>query len=96
MFGCLKSRGFRFEDTHLSDPERISRLLALLALAFLWAVQTGAWLTAQGKPIPYKKTLNRQLKSIFRHGLDHLRELLLNPMEKLQEFMRLPEFLSCT
>ena len=96
MFGCLKSRGFRFEDTHLSDPERISRLLALLALAFLWAVQTGAWLIIRGKTAPFKKTLNRPLKSIFRHGLDRLRELLLNPIEKLQEFMQLPEFLSCT
>jgi len=96
MFGCLKSRGFRFEDTRLTDPERISRLLALLALAFLWAVQTGAWLIKRGKAIPFKKTLNRPLKSIFRHGLDHLRELLLNPIERLQQFMQLPEFLSCT
>ena len=96
MFGCLKSRGFRFEDTHLKDPERISKLLALLALAFLWAVQAGAWLITRGKAVPFKKTLRRPLKSIFRHGLDYLREMLFNPIDNLQELMRLLEFLSCT
>ena len=34
LFGCLKTRGFNFEDTHLTDPERLSKLLGLLALAF--------------------------------------------------------------
>jgi hypothetical protein len=34
LFGALKSRGFNLEDTRLQEPERISRLLALLAIAF--------------------------------------------------------------
>lgn len=96
MFGNLKSRGFRFEDTRLRDTSRISRLLALLALAFCYALQIGAWRINSGDSVIFKKTLNRPLKSIFRHGLDYLRELLLNPVEKLQDFMRLPKFLSCT
>ena len=37
LFGALKSRGFNLEETHLKDPERLSRLLALLALAFTLA-----------------------------------------------------------
>ena len=100
MFGCQKSRGFRHEDT---DPKRLvpslrgnAKLLALSAPAFCYALQIGAWRTAQGDGIPFKKTLNRPLKSAFRHGLDYLRELPLNPAEKLQEFMQLPKFLSCT
>jgi len=32
---------------------------------------------------------NRPLKSIFRHGFDFLRELLLNIREKWLEFLRL-------
>ena len=32
LFGILKSRGFRFEETHLTDGERINKLLALLTL----------------------------------------------------------------
>src|SRR5262249_24522938 len=37
LFGALKSRGFNLEETRLKDPERLSRLLALLAIAFTWA-----------------------------------------------------------
>lgn len=33
LFGTLKSRGFNLEDTRLQDTERVSRLLALLAIA---------------------------------------------------------------
>ncbi len=28
LFGCLKTKGFRFEDTHLTKLERIDRLMA--------------------------------------------------------------------
>lgn len=46
LFGALKSRGFNLEDTRLQDPERISRLLALLAIAFTWAFVVGQWQAA--------------------------------------------------
>lgn len=54
LFGCLKSRGFNFEDTHLTDPERLSKLMGLLALAFAWTYKTGQLLHEQ-KPILLKK-----------------------------------------
>ncbi|WAK04330.1 IS4 family transposase (plasmid) [Methylobacter sp. YRD-M1] len=54
LFGCLKSRGFNFEDTHLVDPERLSKLFALLALAFAWTYHTGEQLDSQ-QPILFKK-----------------------------------------
>jgi DDE family transposase len=38
LFEALKSRGFNLEDTRLKDSERLSRLLALLALAFTWGL----------------------------------------------------------
>jgi hypothetical protein len=34
LFGCLKSRGFRMEQTHLTDAERLRKLVALFALVF--------------------------------------------------------------
>ncbi len=46
LFGALKSRGFNLEDTHLKEPERLSRLLALLAIAFTWAFVVGQWQAA--------------------------------------------------
>jgi transposase len=33
MFGCLKSRGFNLEETHLTKPEKIRKLLMLLGLS---------------------------------------------------------------
>ena len=96
MFAKLKSRGFRFEDTHLTKPARISKLLALLALAFCYVLQIGAWRIEQGDNILFKKTVQYPLKSIFRHGLEYLVSLILNLKEKLQEFMSLPHFLSCS
>ncbi|MGJ0429753.1 transposase [Methylobacter sp.] len=55
LFGCLKSRGFNFEDIHLVDPERLSKLFGLLALAFAWTYHTGEQLDSQ-QPILFKKT----------------------------------------
>lgn len=54
LFGALKSRGFNLEDTHLTHPERLDKLLALLALAFAWTYRTGEALAEQ-QPIPFKK-----------------------------------------
>lgn len=67
LFGCLKTRGFRLEDTHLTEGERVSRLLALLALAFCWAHLSGE-MVCQQKPIKKKKH-GRLEKSIFRAGI---------------------------
>lgn len=55
LFGCLKSRGFNFEDTHLTDPKRLSKLIGLLALAFAWTYRTGELLHDGRSPIPLKK-----------------------------------------
>ena len=54
LFGCLKSRGFNFEDTHLTDPERLAKLMGLLALAFAWTYRTGQLLHEQN-PILFKR-----------------------------------------
>jgi hypothetical protein len=54
LFGCLKSRGFNFEDTHMVNPERIGKLLVLLTVAFVWAHRVGQW-KHEDKPIPVKK-----------------------------------------
>jgi hypothetical protein len=76
LFGCLKSRGFNFESTHLKKLERIEKLMALLAIAFCWCHLSGEWLNSK-KPIKIKKH-GRLAVSIFRYGLDLLRETLLN------------------
>lgn len=94
LFGCLKSRGFCLEATHLKDPERLSRMIGLLTLALCWAFRTGEWL-AQQCPIVIKKH-GRKARSIFRHGFDHLRNIVLNLEQKIDEFLIALQFLSCT
>ena len=94
LFGCLKSRGFCLESTHLQDPERLSRMIALLTIALCWAFRVGEWL-AQQRPIPIKKH-GRKAKSIFRCGFDYLRRILLNLDQLIDEFFHALKFLSCT
>jgi hypothetical protein len=96
LFGCLKSRGFRMEETHVTDPERLKRLVALLALAFSWAHVVGEWLT-QAKPLKTKKH-GRMERSIFRHGFDHLRRILCSDLRKVKQlaFRQVIQLLSCT
>ena len=77
LFGCLKSKGFNLEDTHVTDPKRLSTLLHIVCLAFAWAFRTGLWFH-RIKPIPIKKTLHRPSRSFFRYGLDLLHDALLN------------------
>jgi len=76
LFGCLKSKGFNFEDTRMTDQKKISRLLSLLTIAFCWSFLTGKWL-ADIKPIKLKKH-RRPARSIFRYGLDYLKNILFN------------------
>ena len=80
LFGCLKSRGFDMERTHLRDLERLSKLLALLSLAFCWCYRVGEW-RAEQKPIRRLKH-KRPAYSVFRYGLDYLNELLLKSSER--------------
>ena len=55
LFACLKTRGFNFEDTHLTDAARLSKMMGLLALAFAWSHRIGEQLHDQDRPIPLKK-----------------------------------------
>ena len=64
LFGCLKGRGFNFEDTYMTDAERIKKLFALLAIAFCWSHKTGQW-RHEEKPIKIKKH-GRPAISLFR------------------------------
>jgi Transposase DDE domain len=43
MFSDFKTRGFGLEDSHIQRPERLRRLLLVMALALFWAVSTGMW-----------------------------------------------------
>lgn len=70
LFSALKSRGLGIEDTHLSDPDRVSRLVAVCALAFCWAYRMGI---EQEKNQPYQRNIKkhgRPQQNLFSLGLD--------------------------
>lgn len=76
LFGCLKTRGFNFEDTHLNNLDRINNIMVLLTIGFCWCYKIGEW---QHKVIPIKlKKHGYKAISLFRYGLDFIRELILN------------------
>lgn len=75
LFAAFKSRGFRLEDTHVTCPERLSKLLALLAIAYCWAFAAGTWLT-KNRPLRVKKH-GRAPVSLVRRGLDYLRPVVV-------------------
>jgi hypothetical protein len=75
LFAATKTRGFNLEDTHIIHPDRIGKLLAVLAVAFAFAHATGEW-QAKHRPIIIKAH-HRRAQSIFRVGFDLLRKILL-------------------
>lgn len=96
LFGILKTRGFRLEDTHLTEIERISKLLSLLTIAVSWALLAGE-LEVQATPLKTKKH-GKLEKSVFRLGFETLRncfcQLTTNFRQK-QRFQQLTLLLSC-
>ena len=68
MFGCLKTRGFRMEDTHITDPDKIEKVVFVLAIAFCWAYRMGD-IQDQIRAIEVK-THGRKARSLFREGLN--------------------------
>lgn len=96
LFSVLKTRGFRLEDTHLTETERISKLLSLLTIGLSWAMLAGE-IQSRDKPLKIKKHGNLE-KSIFRLGFEVLRncfcQITTNIRQK-QRFQQLTLLLSC-
>jgi len=55
MFKAFKSQGFNLEATHLTKKDRIEKLLALMAIAFVWSYITGEFFE-RIEPIKLKKS----------------------------------------
>lgn len=102
LFAALKSRGFDLEATHLTEPARIRKLLGVVALTYGWTRIVG--LDRQNREGPPRECANGYPeKSLFRYGLDRLKELLTNWYRMQEELSRCVEalaypqsFLSCS
>ena len=73
MFSDFKSRGFGIEDTQIQYPDRLARLLLVMALALYCAVSTGLW-DAGHHAVPAEKSLEppaeegRTLQNLVVHA----------------------------
>ena len=52
-FRALKSSGFNIEDTHLTQLDRVEKMLSLVLIAFVWAYKIGIYINSI-KPIKIK------------------------------------------
>jgi Transposase DDE domain len=83
MFSDFKSRGFGLDDTQIRYPDRLARLVLVMALALYCAVSTGMWDQAN-HPLPAEirpehkrpKKVARSLTSSFTRGLRRIAALL--------------------
>jgi hypothetical protein len=75
FFSDQKSRGFNMQKSHLSDPDRLSRLMMAACLAYIWIVYLGVlakrddWVRIIHRP-------DRCDLSLFQLGLDLLEHFL--------------------
>ena len=91
-FKAMKSSGFDIEKTHLTQLDRIEKLLLLVMIAFVWCYKVGIYLQ-QLTPIKIKKH-GRKAITIFKYGLNYIANHLLNALN--QNLINIFDFLSCT
>ena len=75
FFSDQKSRGFHLHKSHLSDPERLSRLMIAACLAYIWIVFLGTVAVKQGWTGIIHRSDRCDL-SLFQLGLDLLEHFL--------------------
>ena len=75
FFSDQKSRGFHIQQSHIADPQRLSRLLIAACLAYIWIVYLGALGEADG----WQEIIHRGKRcdlSLFQLGLRLLEHFL--------------------
>jgi Transposase DDE domain len=75
FFSDQKSRGFHIHKSHISDPQRLSRLLIAACLAYIWVVYLGSLCEKTG----WRGVIHRRQRcdlSLFQLGLRFLEHFL--------------------
>jgi hypothetical protein len=75
FFSDQKSRGFHLQKSHISDPERISRLLIATCLAYIWVIYLGM-IAKKDEWVAIIHRTDRCDLSLFQLGLDLLEHFL--------------------
>jgi hypothetical protein len=75
FFADQKSRGFHLHKSHISDPQRLSRLFIAACLAYIWIVYLGSLGETEG----WREVIHRRKRcdlSLFQLGLRLLEHFL--------------------
>jgi hypothetical protein len=75
FFSDQKSRGFHLHKSHISDPERMTRLLIAACLAYIWVIFMGV-IAKRDYWVPIIHRTDRCDLSLFQLGLDLLEHFL--------------------
>lgn len=88
FFSDQKSRGFHLHKSHISDPQRLARLMIAACLAYIWIIYLGVICLQDGWKNQIHRTHRCDL-SLFQLGMDLLEFFLNENMPVFVEF-RLP------
>lgn len=75
FFSDQKSRGFHLHKSHISDPQRMSRLLMAACLAYIWVIYLGV-IAKRDQWVTIIHRTDRCDLSLFQLGLDLLEHFL--------------------
>jgi hypothetical protein len=90
FFSDQKSRGFQLDKSHLSDPDRVNRLMLAACLAYLWVIYLGT-VAQQGDWLSRIHRRSRCDLSLFQLGLRLLHYLLNHDLPIPSSFALEPE-----
>ncbi len=82
FFQNLKGRGFDLESSHLRSMPKLSKLVALVSLAYAFCASFGLYYHQKVQPIKRKKH-GYKANSFARYGLDQIRIILREPTSGL-------------
>ena len=85
FFSDQKSRGFHIHKSHISDPQRLSRLLIAACLAYIWIVYLGSLCEKEG----WRSVIHRSDRcdiSLFQLGLRLLEHFINENLSILVQF----------
>ena len=71
----IDSYGFQFDQTGIHDPDRLDRLVLMIALACWWVLSLGIWLHRMGLRREVDRTKHPRL-SLFQLGLRYINRRL--------------------
>jgi len=66
MFSDFKTRGFGLEDSQVRHPDRLARLILVMALALYLAVSTGQWDVVHHATPSERKRPEQRPKNVLR------------------------------